>query len=59
VETAKGLGIYDIKPLLSVAGGGMTTAVCTDVGELFTFGFGGFTFGNGYPWDAGPRRGSE
>ena len=39
VETAKGLGMYDVK-LLTVAVGGHTTVVCSSEGELFTFGKG-------------------
>jgi len=39
VETAKELGVYDVK-LLSVVAGSSTTAVCTVSGELFTFGAG-------------------
>ena len=41
VETAKGLGMYDVK-LLSVVAGGPTTVVCTVKGDLFTFGSGDY-----------------
>jgi len=40
VETAKALGMYKGKPLLSVAAGASMTAVCSAEGQLFTFGAG-------------------
>ena len=39
LETAKGLGKYDVK-LLTVAAGWHTTVICNPQGELFTFGNG-------------------
>jgi len=40
VETAKALGLYKNIAKLLVAAGSRTTAVCTEEGELFTFGNG-------------------
>jgi len=37
---AKALGMYDVKSKLNVTAGGGNTVVCTDAGELFTFGYG-------------------
>ena len=39
METAKGLGKYDVK-LLTVAAGWHTTVICNPQGGLFTFGCG-------------------